>query len=161
VIANIPIGQTTQALVYVPNAVPEGRRLRKILPRKGEAAKIVRLHLGAGGSALANAQASAAVNSLGLVDLVEIAASGLSPKSQYDVYIAENNQAPFGKLEPLAVLKTNPDGAGIVQAVGPLKVLAAGSPGGSNTSSRRFLIITEKGDPSHVVLSQASASNGQ
>ena len=28
------------------------------------------------------------------------------------------------KLEPLAVLKTNPDGAGIVQAIGPLKVLA-------------------------------------
>lgn len=29
--------------------------------------------------------------------------------------------APFGKLAPLAVLKTNPDGAGIVQAIGPLK----------------------------------------
>jgi hypothetical protein len=37
------------------------------------------------------------------------------------VYLAESNQPPLGKLEPLAILKTNPDGAGIVQAIGPLK----------------------------------------
>ena len=37
-------------------------------------------------------------------------------------------EAPFGKLEPLAVLKTNPDGAGIVQAIGPLKGLAGNDP---------------------------------
>jgi YVTN family beta-propeller protein len=158
VIANIPIGQTTQALVYVPNAVPDGPGTDN-LTAQGESAKIVRLHLEAGGSALPNAQASAAVNSLGLVDLVEIAASGLSPKSQYDVYIAEHDHAPFGKLEPLAVLKTNPDGAGIVQAVGPLKLLAPASSSASNASSQRFVIVTEKGDPSQVVLRQTSASS--
>jgi len=158
VIANIPIGQTTQALVYVPNAVPDGPGTDN-LTAQGESAKIVRLHLEAGGSALPNAQASAAVNSLGLVDLVEIAASGLSPKSQYDVYIAEHDHAPFGKLEPLAALKTNPDGAGIVQAVGPLKVLAPASSSASNASSQRFLLVTEKGDPSQVVLRQTSASS--
>jgi hypothetical protein len=32
------------------------------------------------------------------------------------VYLAESEHAPFGKLEPLAILETNPDGAGIVQA---------------------------------------------
>jgi hypothetical protein len=36
-------------------------------------------------------------------------------KSQHQVYLAESDHAPFGKLEPLAVLKTNPDGAGIVR----------------------------------------------
>ena len=44
---------------------------------------------------------------------------------QYQVYLAESNRSPFGKLEPLAVLKTNPDGAGIVQAIGPLKFVEA------------------------------------
>jgi hypothetical protein len=49
------------------------------------------------------------------------------------VYLAESNQPPCGKLEPLAILKTNPDGAGIVQAIGPLKMLAGNDP----NSSRR------------------------
>ncbi len=104
-----------------------------------------------------NAQASVAVNSLGLLDLVQIAAEGLTPKSQYQVYLAESNHSPFGKLEPLAVLKTNPDGAGIVQAIGPLKKLAHADPA---ASSNRFLIVTGITDPSNIVLRQASASSG-
>jgi hypothetical protein len=72
------------------------------------------LHLEAGGTALPKAHASAAVNSLGLVDLVQIAAEGLAPKTQYQVYLAESDRPPFGKLQPLAVLKTNPDGGDIV-----------------------------------------------
>ena len=71
---------------------------------------------------------------------------------QYQVYLAESNRSPFGKLEPLAVLKTNPDGAGIVQAIGPLKVLAGKD---SNSSEpQRFLIVTELKDSSQVVLRQ-------
>jgi hypothetical protein len=93
------------------------------------------------------------------LDLVQIAAEGLTPKVQYQVYIAGSNHAPFGQLEPLAVLKTNPDGEGIVQAIGPLKRLAAGDPSAPG-SSRRFLIVTEMKDSSQVVLRQASASNG-
>jgi DNA-binding beta-propeller fold protein YncE len=67
VIAGIPIGQTTQALVYVPNAVPNGSGAENLSPL-GEAANTARLHLQAGGSTLPDAQASVAVNSLGLVD---------------------------------------------------------------------------------------------
>src|SRR5271154_5693701 len=88
VIATIPIGQTTQALVYVPNAVPEGAGTENLTPL-GEAGKIARLHLEAAGTTSPNAYASAAVNSLGLLDLVELAASGLIPKTQYQVYLAE------------------------------------------------------------------------
>jgi hypothetical protein len=100
---------------------------------------------------LPDAQASVAVNSLGLLDLVQIAAKGLAPKSQYQVYVAESDHAPFGKLEPLAVLKTNPDGAGIAQAIGPLKTLAD-STTDAKAPSRRFLIVTEMKDPVQVVL---------
>src|SRR5207253_7901348 len=132
VIANIPIGQTTQALVYVPNAVPSGSGTENLTPL-GAAANTARLHLEAGGTALPEAQASVAVNSLGLLDLVQIAARGLAPQTLYQVYLAESNHEPFGKLEPLAILKTNADGAGIVQAIGPLKVLTGDDPNSSAT----------------------------
>ena len=52
VIANIPIGQTTQALVYVPNAVPSGPGTENLMPL-GVAANTARLHLEAGGTAVA------------------------------------------------------------------------------------------------------------
>jgi len=159
VIANIPIGQTTQALVDVPNAVPTGSGTDNLVPL-GEAGNTARLHLQAAGTALPDAQASVAVNSLGLLDLMQIAAAGLAPKSQYQVYLAESDHAPFGKLEPLAVLKTNPDGAGSVQAIGPLKSLASGTGAAASVPLRRFLIVSELHDPAQVVLRQASASSG-
>jgi YVTN family beta-propeller protein len=152
VIANIPIGQTTQALVYVPNAVPSGSGTENLMPL-GTAANTARLHLEAAGITLPDAQASVAVNSLGLLDLIQIAARGLAPQTQYQVYLAESNKSPFGKLEPLAVLKTNLDGAGIVQAIGPLKVLAGNDP--NSSAPQRFLIVTDIKDSSQVVLRQA------
>jgi YVTN family beta-propeller protein len=154
VIANIPIGQTTQALVYVPNAAPSGSGSENLMPL-GAAANTARLHLEAGGTSLAEAQASAAVNSLGLLDLVQIAAKGLAPKESYQVYLAESSQSPFGKLEPLAVLKTNPDGAGIVQAIGPLKTLAGND--ANSSPPQRFLIVTDIKDSSQVVLRQTNS----
>src|SRR6266436_6138608 len=156
VIASIPIGQTTQALVYVPNAVPSGSGTENLIA-PGVAANTARLRLEASGNALPDAQASVAVNSLGLLDLVQIAANGLSPRTQYQVNLAESNQQPFGKLEPLAVLKTNSYGWSIVQAIGPLKVLAGNDP--NSSPSQRFLIVTDIKDSSQVVLRQASASS--
>jgi YVTN family beta-propeller protein len=156
VIASIPIGQTSQALVYVPNAVPSGVGTENLVPL-GEAGNTARLVLEAAGAALPDAQATVAVNSLGLLDLVQIAAKGLTPKTQYQVYLADSAQAPYGKLEPLAMLKTNPDGAGIAQAIGPLKTLAADAP--ASAPSRRFLIVTELKDSSQVVLRQSAASS--
>src|SRR6516164_8598204 len=152
VITEIPIGQTTQALVYVPNAVPSGSGAENLMPL-GIAANTARLHLEAGGTSLPEAQASVAVNSLGLLDLVQIAAKGLGSKESYQVYLAESNQSPFGKLEPLALLKTNPDGGGIVQAIGPLKVLAGND--ANSPAPQRFLIVTDAKDSSQVVLRQA------
>jgi YVTN family beta-propeller protein len=157
VLANIPIGQTTQALVYVPNAVPIGDGAQNLSPL-GEAANTAHLHLETAGTRFPVAQASVAVNSLGLLDLVEIAANGLAPKAQYQVYLAVSNHEPFGDLTPLAVLRTNPDGAGIVQAIGPLKILIRGGSSAS-PAARRFLVVTELKDRSQVVFRQAVSSN--
>ncbi len=158
VIANIPIGQTSQALVYVPNAVPSGPAAENLMP-PGVAANTAQLHLEAGGTALADARATVAVNSLGLLDLVQIAAKGLAPETPYEVYLAESNHPPFGKLEPLAVLKTNSYGWSIVQAIGPLKVLAGNDP--NSSASQRFLIVTDIKDSSQVVLRQAGAHQAE
>jgi YVTN family beta-propeller protein len=157
VIATIPIGQTTQALVYVSGAVPSGDGTNNLVPL-GEAGNTARLHLEAAGSAFPDAQASVAVNSLGLLDLVQIAAAGLAPKAQYQVFLAGSSQAPFGKLEPLAILKTNPDGAGIIQAIGPLKIIANEEKTAAGMAPQRFLIVTELTDSSHVVLRQSAGT---
>jgi hypothetical protein len=154
VVTQIPIGQTTQALIYVPNAVPAGDGTANLMPL-GVAGNTARLHLEAAGRSLPNAQASVAVNSLGLLDLVQIAAAGLMPNSQYEVFLAERNREPFGKLEPLAYLTTNPDAAGTTQAIGPLKTLADGE----GDAGHRFLVVTELNDASKVVLRQSEVSN--
>jgi YVTN family beta-propeller protein len=160
VVAEIPIGQTTQALVYVPNAVPNGQGTENLSPL-GEAGNSAHLHLESAGTSFPDAQASVSVNSLGLLDLVEIAAEGLAPAVQYDVYITDSNRPPFGKREPLAILKTNADGAGIVQVIGPLKVLAASGSAAPTSSPQRFLIVTNRDDASQAVLRQTSALSNQ
>jgi YVTN family beta-propeller protein len=159
VLANIPVGQTTQALVYVPGAVPSGDGTDNLVPL-GEAANTEHVRLEAAGTVLPAAQASVAVNSLGLLDLLEIAAKGLASGAQYRVYLAPSNDPPYGNLEPLAIFKTNPDGAGIVQALGPLKALVHSGAATEASPPQRFLIITDVNDPSRVVLRQAGSSKG-
>lgn len=148
VIANIPTGQTSQALVYVPRAVSTGPGTENLVPL-GEAANIARLVLEGATKESADARASVAVNSVGLLDLIQIAASGLEPKTRYQVCLADAPRAPYGKVDPLSVLTTNSDGAGIVQSVGPMKSLA---PVESAAVVRRFLIVTEMQDRARVVL---------
>ncbi|HEV2990153.1 MAG TPA: hypothetical protein VG759_17045 [Candidatus Angelobacter sp.] len=142
-----------------PGAAPSGAGTDNLGPL-GEAGNTARLHLESAQTAFPNAQASAAVNSLGLLDLVQIAAEGLAPKTQYQVYLADSDHAPFGQLELLAVLKTNPDGGGIVQTIGPLKTLASGAAAAARAPSRRFLIVTELNEPSKVVLRHTATSIG-
>jgi len=155
VMANVPIGQTTQALVYVPNAVTTGTGTENLVSL-GEAGNSASLTLEGVGFTSHRAQGWAAVNSLGLLDLVQIAAAGLTPKTQYRVFLSDTSEAPFTNLQPLAVLKTNPDGAGIVQAIGPLKTLMTPD-GAAADLRRRFLIVSESDDASRVVLRQATS----
>src|SRR5882672_7484804 len=157
VIAEIPIGQTTQALVYVPNAVTAGNGTANLMPL-GVAGITARLHLAAAASSLPNAQASVAVNSLGLLDLVQVAAENLTPMTQYQLNLVEPGDAS-GKLEPLAAFTTQPDGSAIVQAIGPLKTLAAEAGNSADESSRRYLIVTQYNSPSQIVLRQSGGSS--
>jgi YVTN family beta-propeller protein len=148
VIANVPIGQTSQALVYVPNAVPDVKSSDNLVPL-GEAGNTAVLNLKSASASAPDAIGTVAVNSLGLLDLIQITASGLTPKSQYQVSLTDSGH---GKIEPLAILKTNPDGAGNVQAIGPLKALATP---GSASSPQRFVIVTDPKNSTQIVLQSA------
>jgi YVTN family beta-propeller protein len=154
VVATVGIGQTAQALVYVPNAVPSGSGADKLVPL-GAAGNTARLELAAPpGAELAQARASAAVNSLGLLDLVQIAASGLAPKTEYRVWLSETPKPPFGELVPLATLRTQPDGAGVAQAVGPLKAVAQTAADAGKGASQRYLVVSAPNEPAKPVLLQ-------
>src|SRR5262249_26498472 len=71
VIATVASGKAAQVLVYVPKAVPSGVAIDILVPL-GEAGNTASLHLEAAGPAVPEAQGWVAVNSLGLLELVQI-----------------------------------------------------------------------------------------
>ncbi|GAC1440008.1 MAG: YncE family protein [Terriglobales bacterium] len=154
VIATIPIGQTAQALVYVPNAVPTGDGTDNLQPlgKSGETTKLTMVAPAA--SKMPAARASVAVNSMGVVDLLEIAASGLQPNSEYKLSLVSSLIAPLGEMQPLATLKTKSDGAAIAQAIGPIKKVVTDNKD-SGPQTQRYLVVTSVDQPKFPVLVQA------
>jgi len=144
VIDTIPIGQQPQALVYIPDAVPEGQGTANLVPL-GDSGKAAHLALVApsqgSGSA---AHATVSVNSLGALDLLQIAVSGLKPGQSYTLWLVASRTAPFGKKEALVTFKANAAGAQVAQAVAPLRRVLT-EPAGQNpaASDERFLLVTE------------------
>jgi len=127
--------------------VPNGSGTQNLRPL-GEAAETTKLQLhGTGGES--GPQATVAVNSLGLVDLLQIAASGLNPNSLYRLWLADTYRPPFSSLVPIAMLKTNPDGGAIAQTIGPLKSVA---PPGMGLFPKRYLVVTIDGSQEPVLF---------
>ncbi|OJU13669.1 MAG: hypothetical protein BGN86_14125 [Caulobacterales bacterium 68-7] len=140
VIATIPIGQAPQGVAYVPNAVPSGDGMSNLQPL-GAASQSYQLTL-AGEAAGPPTQVT--LFDQGQVQILQAAAVGLTPKADYTLALAD---APDGSgpLQPLAGFMTNPAGAAVVNAVGPLRqVVGADAP-----AKRRFLVIAE-GKPAAV-----------
>jgi len=135
VVATIHTGQSPQGMVYVPDAVPSGTGTENLAPI-GTAGEAVYLTLGSkSGSA---AETTVAVNNQGLIDLLEAAVTGLAPKQSY-VLALSGNPDGSGALEPLANFTTNPAGAAIVIAMGPLRHAVENGDAGS----RRYLVIAD------------------
>ncbi len=137
VMVTIPGGQSSQALTYIPNAVPQGDGLANLEPlgKSGEAAHLV---MGPPGSSTEQPLTTVAVNNQGVIDLLQAAVTGLNPKSSYQLALAERASKPYGKLQPLAEFQTNPAGAAIVTTSGPIKQVLQGDAG---IQSRRYLVI--------------------
>jgi len=151
VIANIPIGQTTQALVYVPGAVPNGDGMANLTPLGG-AGQTLHIEMVPASGAGSNGHATVAVNSLGVIDLLQIAATGLQPGQEYQLSLVDSLTKPDGSRIALAKFKTWPNGAGIAQAIGPLRTVVAGSGGAaSQQPEQRYLILTATGSDQPVL----------
>jgi YVTN family beta-propeller protein len=148
VVASVPIGQAAQAVVYVPNAVPEGTGTEGLQPLgiAGEAARFTMVAAGAS----AKAPTSVALFEQGLVQVLEAAVTGLEPKHPYVLALAARSDGG-GPLQPLASFMTNPAGAQIVNAVGPIRqIVRSGA-----EAPRRYLVIapgsaTQLGKPVQV-----------
>ena len=144
VIATIPVGQQPQALIYVPDAVPEGDGMANLLPL-GETGKADHLTLVAPSNRAGAARATVAVNSLGTIDLLQIAASGLRPGTSYTLWLSATRAAPSRQREALVTFKANASGAQIAQTVGPLRRVLTSHVPDADGPNRRFLLLTEAG----------------
>jgi YVTN family beta-propeller protein len=132
VVATIPIGQAAQAVVYVSNAVPTGDGMANLQPL-GAGSEPARLVLGPIGGAPAT---RVSLFDQGLTQILQAAVTGLEAKAPY-VLVLSSDLKGTGSLEPLASFTTNPAGASIVNAVGPLRqVVQSSAP-----ASRRYLVI--------------------
>ena len=148
IVATIPAGQAAQAVVYVPNAVPAGDGRSNLQPL-GNAAMATHLMLSAPNAS--EAPTSVALFDQGLTQVMQAAVSGLAPKTAYVLALADN---PSGNppLEELAAFSTNPAGAAVVNAVGPIRQLVRPE----TPSPRRYLVIAtvKDGKPGEAVQVQ-------
>ena len=140
VVATIPLGQAPQGVAYVPDAVRRGDGTQNLQPL-GVAANAAHLVLG-GSDGKPSTQVT--LFDQGLVQMLQAAATGLAPKQPY-VLALSGDPAGAGPLEPLVGFTSNPAGAAIVNAVGPIRQVI--QDGGS--APRRFLVIVS-GTPAQL-----------
>lgn len=140
VVAHIPAGQAPQALVYVPNAVPEGNGLLG-LQSLGVAGNATHLALVPANQPLSTsveaAPTTVALFDQGLVQVVQAAVTGLVPGSPYVLALATQPDGG-GERQALATFVTNPAGSAIVNAIGPIRQIVQPQ----TASQRRYLVIT-------------------
>jgi YVTN family beta-propeller protein len=134
VIATIPVGQAPQGVAYVPNAVEKGDGRANLQPLAA-ANKPTQLVLnGINGKGVTQVS----LFDQGLVQVLQAAATGLEPKKPYVLALSRDAKGQ-GALEPLANFMSNPAGAAIVNAVGPVRTPVESG----DASARRYLVIAE------------------
>jgi YVTN family beta-propeller protein len=141
VVANIPIGQAPQAIAYVPNAAPNPDD-RQNLQSLGVAGQVAHLTLGARAEVKGEKPpTSVSLFDQGLIQILQASVTGLEPKQRYVLALADGIDGT-GSVEPLAAFMTNPAGAAIVNATGPIRQIVQNSA----PSGRRYLVIAP-GEP--------------
>jgi YVTN family beta-propeller protein len=150
VVAQVQVGQLPQALVYVPNAVPSGDGKLNLTPL-GAAGLAAHLRLTG-----EHATGNVVVDSLGLVDTIQLAASGLSPGNSYELQLVSGPADPTAAPIPLLRFKANPAGAAFPQTIGPVRA-AVTSSSVTGPACRYLRVIETKSGV--VVLQQAASSD--
>ncbi|RYG86791.1 MAG: hypothetical protein EON59_09130, partial [Alphaproteobacteria bacterium] len=144
VVAEIPIGQAPQALVFVPGAVPDGAGTQNLMPLKTGPENLtlsLKAPEGATGSGMVVSR------NLGLVDTIDVSIAKLKPMTEYGVFFE-------GQDEPVVVLKTNDKGAGMASSIGPVRTI--GAPREPTAGKEPRLVVVEglKGTASPVLASR-------
>jgi YVTN family beta-propeller protein len=154
VIATSPIGQAAQAVVYVPNAVPEGAGTQGLQPLgvAGQSAQLWLAPLGQNKVGGRQAPTSVTLFDQGLVQVLEAAVSGLEPKKSYVLALA-HEPSGAGSLESLTNFMTNPAGAAVVNAIGPIRQVVQGEV----MIQRRYLVIAPGTGDQHGAPVQVQA----
>jgi YVTN family beta-propeller protein len=156
VVATVPVGQAPQAIAYVPEAVPQGEAGTQGLQPLGVAGQAAHLALWSVKDdhplTPASAPTSVTLFDQGLLQVVQAAATGLVPRTPYLLSLADKPDGS-GVLEPLAAFTTNPAGAAIVNAIGPIRQVVQGGV----DDRRRYLVISPQvsGKPGAAVQVQA------
>ena len=136
VVANVPIGQAPQAIAYVPGAAPNPDD-RQNLQALGVAGQFAHLALASrDGSKDGKAPTSVSLFDQGLIQILQASVTGLEPRQKYVLALAEHGDGS-GTLQPLAAFMTNPAGAAIVNAAGPIRQIVDQSA----AAARRYLVI--------------------
>ena len=169
VIATSPVGQAPQALVYVPDAVPamsgvlnsamtrmmvapESLGTNNLQPL-GVAGQSAELWLAPPGAKKEEkAPTSVSLSDQGLVQVLEAAVTGLEPGKAYVLALA-SEPSGAGVVESLQGFMTNPAGAAVVNAIGPIRQLVRGE----DKTPRRYLVVVpgtadNHGDPVQVQM---------
>jgi YVTN family beta-propeller protein len=150
IIATIPNGQAAQALVYVPGAAPAAAAGVENLQPLGIAGAAVHLTLAGAGSSNAT---TVSLFDQGLTQVLQAAVVGLEPAKPYALALTSNPDGT-GRVEAIAQFTTNPAGAQIVNAVGPIRQIV--HPDETAIEARRYLTVLplENGKLGHPVQLQ-------
>jgi YVTN family beta-propeller protein len=146
IIATIAVGQLPQALVYVPNATTSDQGTANLKPL-GVMTEALHLELVPPASASSAAHASVSINSLGLIDNLQIAATGLEPGKKYRLILVGAQES-----QELVVLSAGIGGVAIAQTLGPLKHAVASTQTGPSMKLELRANASGDGD---LVLRQA------
>jgi YVTN family beta-propeller protein len=163
IIATVPNGQAAQALVYVPEAVPADALVQSgMMPTHGGGTQNLQ-PLGVAGAAAhvvlagpgGQPATSVALFDQGLTQVLQAAVVGLEPGTPYILALVSKPDGT-GDIESLARFMTNPAGAQIVNAVGPIRQIV--DPAAQVHDTRRYLAImaVENGEPGRPVQLQQS-----
>jgi len=154
VIATSPVGQAPQALVYVPDAGPAAsgatNSATSNLQPLGVAGQSAQLWLAPPGAKKEEKPpTSVSLSDQGLVQVLEAAVTGLEPGKPYLLALA-TEPSGTGVLEPLQSFMTNPAGAAVVNAIGPIRQLVRGE----DKIPRRYLVILPGTPDNHGAVVQ-------
>jgi YVTN family beta-propeller protein len=147
VVATIPIGQSPQAVVYVPGAAPSGIANEGLKPLQ-EASPALVLRLSPPGSATTTAKGTVVVRTIGLVDQLQLSLSGLEPGRAYDLVLADDPTPPYGSVRVLATFRSETDGRATGQALGPIRRAFTGKAdaAGEDAGGRKALLVLPSGE---------------